>query len=101
MADNKSEELQQRRAALSEALPALSRKREQMYRLSSDAQSLDRAGVTDRAPEELARLAEDQVEADGTLRAAQHELRDIEAEIDSVPGGGGLRARVGRALRRA
>jgi hypothetical protein len=81
MADNKSEKLRERRAALSESLPALNRKREHTYRLSNDAQSLDRAGVTDRAPQELARLAEDQVEADATLRAAQHELRDVEAEI--------------------
>lgn len=99
MNDNKSEELRQKRAALSESLPALSRKREQTYRLSSDAQALDRAGVTDHAPQELARLAEDQDEADATLRATQHELRDVEAEINLAPRGG-LRARVGRTLRR-
>jgi hypothetical protein len=97
--NEKPEELLRRHAALSESLPALSRKREQTYRLSSNAQALDRAGVTDHAPQELARLAEDRDEADATLRAAQHELRDIEAEINLAPGGG-LRTRVGRALRR-
>ncbi len=99
MNDNKSEELRQKRAALSESLPALSRKREQTYRLSNDAQALDRAGVTEHAPQDLARLAEDQDEADAALRAAQHELRDVEAEINLAPGGG-LRARFGRTLRR-
>jgi hypothetical protein len=99
MSDNKSEELRQKRAALWESLPGLSRKREQTYRLSSDAQALDRAGVTEHAPQKLARLAEDQDEADATLRAAQHELRDLEAEINLTPGGG-LRARLSRTLRR-
>jgi hypothetical protein len=99
MNENKSEDLRQKRAALSESLRALSRKREQTYRLSSDAQALDRAGVTEHTPQELARLAEDQDEADATLRAAQHKLREVEDEINLAPGGG-LRARLGRTLRR-
>jgi hypothetical protein len=99
MNENKSEELRQKRDALSESLPGLSRKREHTYRLSSDAQALDRAGVTDHAPQELARLAEEQDEAAATLRAAEHELRDVEAEINLAPGDG-LRARLARTLRR-
>jgi len=100
MAESTSKELRQRRAELSESLPALSRTRDQTYRLNSDALALDRAGVTHHAPQEMARLEEDQVGADAAIRDAQRELRNLDAEIRNAPGGG-FGARVGRAVRRA
>src|SRR5439155_15274419 len=71
MADSKTNELRQRRSALSESLPTLGRKRDQSYRLNSDALALDRAGVTHHAPEELARLGEGQAAAEAAIRDAQ------------------------------
>jgi len=99
MAKNKSHQLGQRRAELAESLPALSQKRAETYRLNSDALALDRAGVTHHAPQEILRLAEDEVTADAAIRDAQRELRHLDAETTSASGGG-LGARVGRALRR-
>jgi hypothetical protein len=99
MAKSKSHELGQRRAELAESLPALSQKRAETYRLNSDALALDRAGVTHHAPQEMLRLAEDEVTADAAIRDAQRELRHLDAETTSASGGG-LGAKVGRALRR-
>jgi hypothetical protein len=99
MADSKVNELRQRRSVLSESLPALSRKRDQTYRLSNDALALDRAGVTSHAPEELARLGEGQAGAEAAIRDAQREIRDLDAEI-LRGSGGGLGARMGRMVRR-
>jgi chromosome segregation ATPase len=99
MADNKTRELRRRRSELSESLPELSRQRDQTFRLNSDALALDRAGVTDHTPEELARLGEGQAGADAAIRAVQREIRDLDAEITSTSGGR-MRARVGRGLRR-
>jgi hypothetical protein len=96
---SKSEELQQRRARLSESLPGLSRKRDQTYRLNSDAQALNRAGVTNHPPQEIARLGEDEDGANAAIRNVQREIRDLDAEIKSAPGGGPA-TRLGRALRR-
>jgi hypothetical protein len=47
----------------------------------------------------MLRLAEDEVTADAAIRDAQRELRHLDAETTSASGGG-LGARVGRALRR-
>jgi chromosome segregation ATPase len=99
MADNKTRELRRRRSELSESLPELSRQRDQTFRLNSDALALDRAGVTDHTPEELARLGEGQAGADAAIRAVQREIRDLDAEITSTSRGR-LGARVGRGLRR-
>ena len=99
MADTKKE-LRERRTVLSASLPALSRNRDQTYRLNSDALALERAGVTHRAPEELARLGEGQAGADAAIRDAQCEIRDLDAEIQRASGGG-LAARVARVVRGA
>jgi hypothetical protein len=80
-------------------LSALARKRDQTYRLNSDALALDRAGVTDHPPEELTRLAQGKVEAEGAIRDAQCEIRELDAEIQGGSGGG-IGARVGRIVRR-
>jgi hypothetical protein len=100
MADSKTKELRQRRSVVSESLPALSRKRDHTYRLNSDARALDRAGVTRRTPEELARLGEGQAGADAAIRDAQREIRDLDAQIQQTSGGG-LGTRVARVVRRA
>jgi hypothetical protein len=100
MADGRTKELQQRRSVLSESLPALSRKRDDTYRLNSDALALDRTGVSRRSPQELAQLGEGQAGADAAMRDAQRELRDVDAEI-RLASGGGLGARVARVVRRA
>jgi hypothetical protein len=99
MADTKTKELRQRRSALSESLPGLSRKRDETYRLNSDALALDRAGVTQHAPEELSRLGEGQAGAEAAIRDAQCEIRELDAEI-LRGSGGGLGARVARVVRR-
>jgi hypothetical protein len=100
MADSDRSELRQRRTALSESLPALSRKRDRTYRMNSDALALDRAGVRRQARHDMARLGEDHAEADAAIRGAQREIRDLDAKISSASRGG-LRARVIRALRRS
>jgi hypothetical protein len=99
MADSKSEELRQRRASLSESLPALGRKREETYRLNSNALALDRAGVTHRGAQEIERLDEAQAAADAEHRDAQREIRRLDAEIASASNGG-FGARLGRGRRR-
>jgi hypothetical protein len=98
MADSKTKELRQRRSELSESLPELGRKRDQTYRLNSDALALDRAGVTHYAPEELARLGQGQAEAEAAIRDAQCTIRELDAEI-LRESGGGLGARMARAVR--
>jgi hypothetical protein len=99
MADSKTNELRKRRSALSESLSALGRERDQTYRLNSDALALDRAGVTDHPPEELARLAQGQAEAQAAIRDAQCRIRDLDAEIQRGSGGG-IGARFARRVRR-
>lgn len=100
MAQERSQELEQRRTELTRSLPALSRERTDAYRMNSDALSLGRHGVKNERREEMERLGEAEVAADAAIRDAQRELRDIDAEIESMPRRG-LRARVGRAVRRA
>jgi hypothetical protein len=68
--------------------------------MNSDALALGRHGVKDERPEEMERLGEAEVATDAAIRDAQRELRDIDAEIEGMPRRG-LRARVGRAVRRA
>jgi hypothetical protein len=96
----RSDELERRRDDLTQSLPGLSESRASTYRRNSDALALDRHGVKSERPEELARLAQAEVAADAAIRAAQRELRDIDAEIELMPRRG-LGARVGRAVRRA
>jgi hypothetical protein len=97
MARDRSE-LEQRRGELSRSLPGLSENRADTYRRNSDALALDRAGVKHVRSQEMVRLGEAEVAADAAIRAAQRELRDIDAEIALMPGRG-LGARVGRAFR--
>lgn len=92
-------ELEQRRAELTRSLAGLTETRVHTYRRNSDALALDRAGVKHERPEELVRLAEDEVTADGALRDVQRELREIDAQIALMPRPG-IGARVGHALRR-
>ena|SRR5205085_2700737 len=93
-------ELDQRRDDLWRLLPALGKRREDTYRRNSDALALDRTGVKHERPEEMARLKEAEVAADEAIRNVHRELRDIEAQTD-LAGRPGLRARFGRAARRA
>jgi len=99
MTQQTANELEHRRDELVRSLPALSQQRDATYRLNSDAVALDRAGVKHRSPEEMVRLKGDQTAADSAIRGVQQELRRLDAEIESAPGGG-LGARVGRAFRR-
>jgi hypothetical protein len=99
MADNTTAELRQRRSELAGSLSELSRKREQTYRLNSDALALGRAGVRQHTAEELARLGEGQTGAEAAIRDAQCEIRDLDAEIQRASAGR-FGAKVGRALRR-
>lgn len=92
-------ELEQRRAELTRSLPGLSDTRANTYRRNSDALALDRAGVKHERMDEMVRLGEAEVAAHAAIRAAQCELRDIDAEIGLMPRPG-LGARLGRAFRR-
>jgi hypothetical protein len=93
-------ELEQRRADLTRSLPGLSDNRASTYRRNSDALALDRAGVKNETPEEMARLGEAEVAAHAAIRDVQRELRDIDAEIKLRPRPR-LWARFGRTARRA
>jgi hypothetical protein len=93
-------ELEHRRSELAGSLPGLSDNRTDTYRRNSDALARERAGVKHERPEEMVRLGEAEVAADAAIRAAQRELRDIDAEIKRRPRPG-LRARLGRSVRRA
>ncbi len=93
-------ELEQRRAELTQSLPALSDNRANTYRRNSDALALDRAGVKREPPEEMARLGEAETAANAAIRDVQRELRDIDAEIKLRPRPR-LRARFRRTARRA
>jgi hypothetical protein len=99
MAVERSEQLEQRRSELASSLPQLSEKKASTYRMNSDALALERAGVKHEQPQELTRLGEAEVAADAEIRAAQRELRDIDAEIALMPRRG-LGAKLGRAVRR-
>ena len=92
--------LEQRRAELTRSLPGLTATRTDAYRRNSDALALDRARVKHERPEEMVRLGEAVVAADAAIRAAQRELRDIDAELKLSPRPR-LGARFGRAARRA
>jgi hypothetical protein len=100
MAEERADDLEQRRDELTRSLPGLSESRANTYRLNSDAVALDRAGVKHERPEEMARLGDAEVAADAAIRNVQRELRDIDAEIELMPRRG-LGARIGRAVRRA
>jgi hypothetical protein len=98
MATERSE-LEQRRGELTRSLSGLSENRAGTYRRNSDALALDRAGVKHERPEEMVRLAEDEVAADAAVRDVQRELRDLDAEIANMPGRG-LGSRLARAVGR-
>ena len=100
MGNDKTKDLRQRRAELSESMAGLSRERDQTYRRNSDARALERTGVTQHEPEELARLAEGQSGADEAFRGAQRQLRQLDAEIDDASGGSGVGARMSRVVGR-
>jgi hypothetical protein len=93
-------ELEQRRDELTRTLPGLSENRADTYRRNCDALALDRAGVKRERPQEMVRLGEAEVAADGAMRDAQRELREIDAQIELTPRRG-LGTRVAGALRRA
>lgn len=99
MAVERSEQLEQRRAELTQTLPQLNEKRTSTYRRNSDALALDRAGVKHEEPQELTRLGDAEVAADAEIRDVQRELRDIDAEIALMPRRR-LGGRLGRAVRR-
>ncbi len=94
-----TKELHQKRADLSTSLSALTLTRDHAYRLKSDAEALDRHGVTHHAEAEMARLAEGQAAAEAAIRAVQLEIRDVDEEISSASAGH-LTATIGRVLRR-
>ena len=94
-----TKELHQRRGELSASLPALTLTRDHAFQLKCDAEKLDRFGVTHHTATEMARLAEDQDAADAAVRAVRLQLRGIDDEIRSAPGGG-LTATISRVLRR-
>ena len=99
MAQDSSQELDQRRGELTRSLNALSERRTNTYRLNSDALALDRAGVKRQSAQEMEQLKEDEVAAHAAYRDVQRELRDIDTALESAPSRG-LRGRFGRARSR-
>ena len=99
-----TKELHQRRAELSEQLPALTLTRDHAFQLKCDAEKLDRFGVTHHTATEMARMAEDQTAADAAIRAIQLQLHDIDTKSGAhhTPplGGGEHHVRFGRAAPR-
>jgi hypothetical protein len=90
-----SKELHRKRAELSASLSGLTRTRDQAYRLKSDAEALDRYGVTRHSEAEMARLEQDQLAADTAIRAVQLELRKVDEGLSSASRG------LGRVLHRS
>jgi hypothetical protein len=98
MAEERTNELEQRREELTRTLPELSRQRAETYRVNSDALALGRAGVKREQPEEMTRLRDAEAEADSAIRDVQRELREIDGEIERRPRAG-LGSRFRRAVR--
>jgi len=81
-------DLEQRRDELTRSLVGLSDARVRSYRLNSDALALDRAGVKLQTPQELEQLKANETAAHNAVRAAECEVRDLDAEIANAPSGG-------------
>jgi hypothetical protein len=96
LAEERSNELEQRREELTRSLPGLSQQRADSYRVNSDALALGRAGVKQEHPDEMLRLHDAEAAADTAIRDVQRELRTIDAEIERRP-----RAGFGSRFRRA
>jgi hypothetical protein len=92
-------DLEQRRDELTRSLAGLSDERARSYRLNCDALALDRAGVKRQTLQELDQLKANETAAHVAIRAAQCELRDLDAEIEKSLSGG-FRSKFGRARRR-
>jgi hypothetical protein len=92
-------DLEQRRDELTRSLVGLSEERARSYRLNSDALALERAGVKRQTPQELEQLKANETAAHNAVRAAQCEVRDLDAEIANAPGGG-FRSKFRRAKKR-
>ena len=99
MAEERSNELEQRRDELTGSLAGLSEQRAETYRVNSDALALGRAGVKQEHPDEMLRLRDAEAAADTAIRDVQRELRTIDAEIERRPRAG-FGAKFGRAVRR-
>jgi hypothetical protein len=99
MIRERSHELEERRNELTRSMPGLSAQKDSTYRINSDALALDRAGVKHEAQDEMVRLGEAAAAADGAIRDAQRELRNVYEEIERLPKSG-LGGRFGRAVRR-
>jgi hypothetical protein len=100
MTEDRSKELKGRRDELTQSLATLERQRTDSYRVNCDAIALERYGVTDHGADKMQQLREAESGADLAYRDAQHELREIDSELDDAPGGGDLGARFGRIMRR-
>jgi predicted ABC-class ATPase len=98
MAEERSNDLEERRDELTRSLPELSRQRAETYRVNSDALALGRAGVKREQPEEMTRLRDAEAAADSAIRDVQRELREIDGAIDRRPRAG-LGSRFRRAVR--
>ena len=96
---DESQELREKRAKVAGSIAELTRRRDGTYRANSDAAALDRAGVVNRGPQELASLRDDATAADTELRDAHLELRRLDSEAAAVRGRG-LGGIMGRVLRR-
>ena len=99
MSENSSKELEGRRDELTQSLATLERQRTDSYRVNCDAIALERYGVTDHGADKMLQLREAESDADLAYRDAQHELREIDTELDDA-GGSDPGTKIGRIMRR-
>ncbi len=98
MTEDRSNELKGRRDELTQSLATLEHQRTNSYRVNCDAIALERYGVTDHGADKMLQLRAAETDADLALRDAQHELREIESELDDAPGAG-LATRIMRRVK--
>ena len=68
-------------------------------RRNSDAQSRERAGVTEQVSQDMPQLALDETEADAKMSELRREIHRLDGEIESEPKAG-LGSRIAGAFRR-
>jgi hypothetical protein len=99
MTEDRSIELKERRDELTQSLATLEQQRTDSYRVNCDAIALERYGVTDHGADKMLQLRGAEADADLAYRDAQHELREIDSQLDDA-GDGDSGGRIGRIMRR-
>ena len=80
-------ELRRQRDELTTELTALQRKREQAFRVNSDALARQHAGVTHSTDAEMSQFAGDEVAGDDAMTDLRRRIGAIDLELDSADRG--------------